>query len=597
MIELKTLEWGNLFSYGSINKVELNKSPLTQIVGGNGNGKSSIALILEEILYNKNSKGIKKADILNRNSKAKSYWIKLDFNKGEDTYSIHTTRGSSQSVKLLKNGIDISSHTATSTYSIIQELLGCDHKTFTQIVYQSSSSSLEFLTATDSNRKKFLIDLLNLSKYVEAGEIFKGLVKELNEKVTTTNAKISTINSWIEKYNKIDLSYQDIEEVPELPKELVEELQDLKAKLKDIDEINKKRSQNKVYKESRDSIELNMHITEPIENISDLQTQEAIINKSIEDAKAFIKKLNRLGSHCPTCEQEIDTDKISGFIAENNDIIQVSSKKLEEIKECIDNNKLQQRKWDTEQKKVREYEKYHSLYDPSIPEELLNINELNTEINIKNKELVGIENIIKTKTDKNNKAFAHNAKIDLIKTQLDDQKSELDILTIDLESSNKRLNILQILVKTFSSTGLIAYKIECLIKDLEDTTNNYLTELSSGRFQITFRVESDKLNVIITDNGKEIEISALSSGERARVNAAALLGIRKLMQSISNNRINLLILDETIENLDLEGKEKLVEVLLQEDFLNTFLISHSFSHPLLERIYVSKDNNESRIEN
>jgi DNA repair exonuclease SbcCD ATPase subunit len=69
------------------------------------------------------------------------------------------------------------------------------------------------------------------------------------------------------------------------------------------------------------------------------------------------------------------------------------------------------------------------------------------------------------------------------------------------------------------------------------------------------------------------------------------------MQSISNNRINLLILDETIENLDLEGKEKLVEVLLQEDFLNTFLISHSFSHPLLERVYVSKENNESRIEN
>lgn len=597
MIELKTLEWGNLFSYGDNNKVELSKNPLTQIVGGNGNGKSSIALILEEVLYNKNSKGIKKSDILNRNSKAKSYWIKLEFEKDGNTYLIHTTRGSSQSVKLLKNNTDISSHTATSTYSLIQDLLGCDHKTFTQIVYQSSSASLEFLTATDSNRKKFLIELLNLSRYVEAGETFKGLVKELNEKVTATSSKISTINSWIDKYSKTDLSYKTIEDVPELPKDLVEVLQDLRNKLKDIDDINKKRSQNKVYKDALDSIELTMDVEEPTQDLSKLQTREGELNKSIEDAKTFIKKLNKLGSHCPTCEQEVNIGKVNTFISENTEIIDKNALELEKIKAEILNIKAQQRKWDAEQKKVREYEKYHSLYDPSIPEELLDIDELNNEINTKNKELADIEEVIKSKTDKNNKAFAHNAKIDLIKTQLDDQKSELSTLTLELESYNKRLNILQILVKTFSSTGLIAYKIECLIKDLEDTTNNYLTELSSGRFQITFRVESDKLNVIITDNGKEIEISALSSGERARVNAAALLGIRKLMQSISNNRINLLILDETIENLDLEGKEKLVEVLLQEDFLNTFLISHSFSHPLLERIYVSKHNNESKIEN
>jgi DNA repair exonuclease SbcCD ATPase subunit len=156
---------------------------------------------------------------------------------------------------------------------------------------------------------------------------------------------------------------------------------------------------------------------------------------------------------------------------------------------------------------------------------------------------------------------------------------------------------MQVLVKTFSSTGLVAYKIECLIKDLEEQTNRYLNELSSGRFQLSFRIaQSDKLNVVITDGDRDIDILALSSGERARVNVSALLGIRRLMQSLSNSRINLLILDETVENLDLEGKEKLVEVLLQEDHLNTFVISHGFSHPLLEKIHVVKSGNISRIE-
>jgi ABC-type multidrug transport system ATPase subunit len=68
------------------------------------------------------------------------------------------------------------------------------------------------------------------------------------------------------------------------------------------------------------------------------------------------------------------------------------------------------------------------------------------------------------------------------------------------------------------------------------------------------------------------------------------------MQTLSNSRTNLLILDETVENLDAEGKERLIEVLLKEESLNTFLISHGFSHPLLEKLQVVKSHNLSRIE-
>ena len=103
--------------------------------------------------------------------------------------------------------------------------------------------------------------------------------------------------------------------------------------------------------------------------------------------------------------------------------------------------------------------------------------------------------------------------------------------------------------------------------------------------------------MVITDNSYDVDIIALSSGERARVNVATLLAIRKLMQTLSNSRTNLLILDETVENLDAEGKEKLIEVLLKEGNLNTFLISHGFSHPLLEKLQVVKQTNISRIDN
>ena len=66
MITLQTLRWDNCFSYGSGNELHLDDNTVTQILGTNGMAKSSIPLIIEEALFNKNSKGIKKADIPNR---------------------------------------------------------------------------------------------------------------------------------------------------------------------------------------------------------------------------------------------------------------------------------------------------------------------------------------------------------------------------------------------------------------------------------------------------------------------------------------------------------------------------------------------------
>src|SRR6476469_6526746 len=156
--QLKTLEWDNYFSYGTGNKVNFIDNKLTQILGVNGNGKSSIPLILEEVCYNKNSKGISKSDIPNRLFD-KGTWAKLTFDKDGVEHTLEVDRKSSIKVKLKRGNEDLSAHTATATYKIVEQLLGNDFKTFSQLVYQNTNTSLQFLTATDTTRKKFLIDL------------------------------------------------------------------------------------------------------------------------------------------------------------------------------------------------------------------------------------------------------------------------------------------------------------------------------------------------------------------------------------------------------------------------------------------------------
>jgi len=189
----------------------------------------------------------------------------------------------------------------------------------------------------------------------------------------------------------------------------------------------------------------------------------------------------------------------------------------------------------------------------------------------------------------------HNTRIGIILEQTNDFQTQLDTLRNGLESIENKFTILEILKKAFSTNGLLAYKIESLVKELEVMTNDYLAEFSDGRFSINFVVENDKLNVEVSDNGNIIDILALSSGELARVNIATLVAIRKLMTSISRSQINVLFLDEVNQALDEQGKEKVVEVLLKEENLNTYLVSHGWTHPLLEKIEIIKEENISYL--
>ena len=57
-----------------------------------------------------------------------------------------------------------------------------------------------------------------------------------------------------------------------------------------------------------------------------------------------------------------------------------------------------------------------------------------------------------------------------------------------------------------------------------------------------------------------------------------------------------MFLDEVTNVLDAEGREKLVEVLREEENLNTFIVSHGWTHPLLSKVEVKKEGNVSTIE-
>ena len=596
MITLKTLQWDNCFSYGKGNILELNSCNLTQLVGTNGMGKSSVPLIIEEVLFNKNSKGIKKQEIQNRFIND-GYTINLTFEVDNDQYEIDVKRKATIKCKLWKNGEDISSHTATNTYKTVQELLGLDFKTFTQLVYQNTNTSLAFLTATDTNRKKFLIDLLKLTEYVDYFDVFKDAAREVILEINSLNSKSDTIVKWLDENKLESVDILPIKDLPKVSSVDEERLQQLRNDFEKISDKNKKIIDNNSYIEILQRLASNpdrLLIGETVD-IEAKSQKLGIYSARVSDSQAHLSKLSKLKGQCPTCEEYIDEDKVKRLkdqyyeeIVESNDILEGLEIKIREAKK---NNERMHRR-DTLQK---QFEEVMGQVDNKLPSQIFDKEEVSSQIATLSSKIQGLQERVREIAAENNKATQHNTRLEIIQEQTANFEGELEEIVEALGKVEDRSTHLEILKKAFSTNGLLAYKIENLVKDLEDLTNDYLAELSEGRFSLEFVVTNDRLNVEITDNAKVVDILALSSGELARVNTATLLAIRKLMSSISSSRINTLFLDEIISVLDDEGKEKLVEILLGEE-LNTYLVSHGWTHPLLEKIEVIKEDNISRLE-
>jgi DNA repair exonuclease SbcCD ATPase subunit len=598
MITLKTLKWDNCFSYGKDNSINLNNSTLTQLVGTNGMGKSSIPLIIEEVLYNKNSKGIKKADIQNRFINA-GYNIHLTFAVEDKQYSIDVSRSrGSIKVKLFEGAEDISSHTATNTYKSVEQILGLDIKTFTQLVYQNTNASLQFLTATDANRKKFLIELLNLEDYVAYYDVFRELARTSGQEVAELDGKSKTIIKWLDENKLSDSTILPMIKLPEYSEKDEKALRDLSVDFENISEKNQKINENNTYKQLLGGIDMGVvqSHTEAPEPYYTLVSDRGEVEGKMKSLRSKIQEYEKLEGQCPTCEQEVDHNFIAELVVDLKTKLLMSNEDLREFTEEIDRRKDDEVAYNNYKKEKKEFEDLYSRVDRSLPTEIYNGNDLQEKIATLKKSITHAKSQIQEIATQNEERTKKNTRVQVILEQTAEFEKELEGITDKLSKVEEKAGHIEVLKKAFSTNGLIAYKIENMVKELEDLANDYLAELSDGRFSINFVVTNDKLNVEVTDEGNIIDISALSSGELTRVNTATLIAIRKLMSSISKSRINVLFLDEVINVLDEQGREKLVEVLLKEEGLNTYIVSHGWTHPLLDKIEVLKTENISRLE-
>jgi len=604
-IILKKLTFNNMYSYGKNVEILLDKEKITQLSAPNGTGKTSIALILQEVLYNKNIKGIKKGDILNKYVSDKDWSAELSFSVGANDYLISVKRTTTQTkVVLVENGIDISEHKVLDTYKKLHEILNMQFDIFSQLTYQSSIDLLDFLKATDSNRKKFLINLFNFSKYLELGDSIKVESNAVDKQLASKVGELKNAQDYIN--NSVISEDKETKKVPAVDQQLKERIKELEAQIHNIDANIKQIDKNNLYIKERAAIDFSVSIQKPVDpeltdKIQKERDKANLAKRLVQEAKDNLKKLD-LNDKCYACNQPLDNSQSLRLKSNFEEDILVNTKKYNEHKAAYEEFNEKQKNFNTElslynsnKAKIERFETLSNLIDTSLPLNTPDKQQIESELkNLKNS-LISQENeyakVIKYNEDVN----VHNTKMQTLREELQKFYSRQKELNNDIVKIRSKFNNLQILKKAFSASGIVAYKLENVTKDLENTINKYLAVLSDGQFSVVFRLIGEKLNVIIINNSKEVSIESLSGGEFSRVQTSVLLAVRSTLSKIGGNSINLLFLDEITGVLDDAGKEKLFEILNDESDLNVFLISHDYSHPLIPKIEIEKENNISKI--
>jgi len=597
MIKINSIGFSNILSYGTNNVFRVG-SGVTQLVGENGAGKSSIPTILEEALYNKNSRGIKKSELVNRYTKDKTYAISVQFDVGQDHYFLDKRVGSTSKVKLFKNDEEISGHTTTQTYKTVETTLGMDFTTFTKLVYQSISSSLDFLGATDANRKKFLISLLGLEDYVETEKTLKEALKQQKEKLDNVQGAATAATQWLET-NSVIAEVQKLITVPENDPQLLKEKMNIHADLTNLELSNKvRKSNNTAHDVWKTLIDNPVSVISIVPNSSTpLLVKHQAFVRELDIVLAEHKKLSLVKNKCPTCKQSIDIDDTLELLAR-------AKTKVDYITLDVKRSKLELASAQALESKYKTYEIYWNklakateAYDPTIDCEILQVQILQGKMSDIDAKIATQTSIISAANAKNRKVDIHNTQVQILRDQFDTFTKQVVKNEAELKEAKILYERLKVLTESMGGKGLIAYKIESMVKVFEDLINEYLQVLADGKFALGFKIDDSKLQLNLYDNGIEVDIKSLSSGEFNKVNTSTLLAVRKMMTSISKVDIDLLFLDEVVSVLDEQGKDTLIEVLLNETNLCSIVVSHGYTHPLASRINVIKKDKISELIN
>ncbi len=545
MITFRSIAWQNFLSTGnSPNKVLLNKSTTTLIIGKNGEGKSTILDALCFSLFGKPFRNINKGQLVN-SINGKNCVVELEFSIASREYKI--VRGIKPNIfEIWCDGVMLNQDAASRDYQKVleQQIIKLNYKTFTQVVILGSASFVPFMQLTPLQRREVIEDILDIRIFSTMNTLLKEKAQETKDAIARIESEITTAKT------KVDSQTQLIKTITE-------------AKTSAIESITSKiTANNNEILQAEGEIQL---ILQEIDTLKASINDKETVSEDIEKAKTIKSKLLQkietcehntefFSEHdvCPSCNQDIAEEYKENIIKDLNAKMLDNNTKIGELETILTN----------------------------LNEKLSKINEVAAQITDKNIELSTRNSTITLLNKQIRELEAETQRVKSDTTNIDEEKRKLkDMAKEAMEnittktSLQEHRNLEEVASALLKDTGIKTAIIREYLPAMNKLINKYLNAMDA---YIHFELDEAFNESVKSRFRDDFTYASFSEGEKMRIDLAILFTWRQIAKMKNSVNTNLLLLDEIFDSsLDTAGTDYFLNLMNQlGEHTNIFVISH-----------------------
>jgi DNA repair exonuclease SbcCD ATPase subunit len=545
MILFKSVQWKNFLSTGSSpNKVLLNKSSTTLIIGKNGEGKSTILDALCFGLFGKPFRNINKGQLVN-SINGKACVVEIEFSVNKKEYKI--VRGIKPNVfEIWCDNEMVNQDAASRDYQKVleQQILRLNYKTFTQVVILGSASFVPFMQLSSLQRREVIEDILDIRIFSTMNTILKEKANETKDTIKRIESEIATAKT------KVDGQTLLIKTLTDAKSEAIGSL------------LSKIESNNQEILGSESAV---ASLVAEITTLQSRTAEKSKVDGDFEKAKSFRSTLTARVDHftsesefftendvCPSCSQDIPDAHKEKILKDINSKIDAENARLEDMEKVF----------------------------ARLNTQLADINAALNEITDKNIS-VSTNNAQITMLNRLNASL--QAEIDSHKsdtTNVDEEKRKLKELAQDAMAKinektelQEQRNIEEVAAILLKDTGIKTAIIREYLPAMNKLINKYLTAMDA---YIHFELDESFNEIVKSRHRDDFTYASFSEGEKMRIDLAILFTWRQIAKMKNSVNTNLLLLDEIFDSsLDTAGTDYFLNLMNGfGDNTNIFVISH-----------------------
>jgi DNA repair exonuclease SbcCD ATPase subunit len=545
MIVFKSVQWKNFLSTGnSPNKILLNKSPTTLIIGKNGEGKSTILDALCFSLFGKPFRNINKGQLVNSINQ-KGCVVEIEFDISGREYKI--VRGIKPNIfEIYLNGEMINQDAASRDYQKVleQQILKLNYKTFTQVVILGSASFVPFMQLSSLQRREVIEDILDIRIFSTMNQLLKDKANETKDAITKIENEIATAKT------KVESQTQLIKTIAEAKTSAIESIATKIAA--NNSEILQAEGEIELIISEIDTLKASINDKETVAD--DIEKAKTIKSKLLERIETCEHNTGFFNEHdvCPSCDQNIPEEHKSKIVEDLNTKLLEQNKKVGELESILSN--LNQ--------KLSDITKIQS----QITDKNIELSTRNSTITLLNKQVKEMQaEVESTKTDTSN--------LDEEKSKLKELATEAIVKINEKSQLQEHRNLEEVASILLKDTGIKTAIIREYLPAMNKLINKYLQSMDA---YIHFELDESFNEIVKSRHRDDFTYASFSEGEKMRIDLSILFTWRQIAKMKNSVNTNLLLLDEIFDSsLDTAGTDYFLNLMNQfGENTNIFVISH-----------------------